>query len=705
MVLFTSNNHMRFLRILLLAALLGWSGLLVAQPDSFLYQDCEARWDGQTLTVSNQFLERRWTLTNGLLTNQSLKDRATGQEKLLRPSDRPSPAPDFAVRESCQQTSVRLDTLRPVVVEATSLQVAVVSVYASYTLTTHVKLYPQTPAVTTWLAIAGQPPGQGPSNASAPVLTGGNELATRDAPAQTDLCELFTLNNVHQQLNSVTLYDQTDWRDNLVHTDTYLLTNPSYSAFSSNLLLLDDQQTHDGLIFLKEAPLPYARPVKQPYDLQVDNNRFAFTGLGAGTDSARQSYPFTVLLYKAGTANATRVLHQYQRQFRQYDPQRDELIWHAIWGDRNRDGRMSESFMAREMALNKEMGINHLYFSDGWQKGPSTNSVNAHKGGLWENQWSRPDYWEPNPNRFPTGFDNLTRQAVANGFKIGMWYNPDRTNDYANWKRDTDVLLTFYRRFGATFFKYDGVQFTTKLGERNILKAMHRIVQETNGKAAIEIDITAGLRTGYFQGMSYGTLFLENRYTDFRKYYPHLTLRNLWQLSHYVDPRRLRIEFLNNERNRHLYPNDPLAPATYPADYLFAVTMFAKPLAWFETSGLSAAYRATVKPLIAVYRQHWEAIHQGLIVPIGQQPDGFSWTGFHSEGKGGAGYVVVFRERTSAGQHDFRLNLPPGTYRFEALAGAGRSFRVRIGADGQVCMTLPAEQQYGFYRYKLVARI
>ena len=39
---------------------------------------------------------------------------------------------------------------------------------------------------------------------------------------------------------------------------------------------------------------------------------------------------------------------------------------------------------------------------------------------------------------------------------------------------------------------------------------------------------------GYLAAREYGTLFVENRYTDFGNYYPHRTLRNLWMLARYV---------------------------------------------------------------------------------------------------------------------------------------------------------------------------
>jgi alpha-galactosidase len=690
--------------VFLLYAALSVATIPSAFAQEFTYKDCTARWDSRELSIGNSRLQRRWQIANGLLVNTSLKARHPEKEWLDTASEFPSPAPEFAVQETCRNVTVRADTFRPVVVEATSLHVTVVAEYPSYTLTTHYKIYPDTPAISSWLTISQrQAPAAQTSAGPVQNVSGGNEAAQVGGNIRTDLNELLMLNFVHRRLSVVSLMDQTDIRDNLVHENTYLLTNSSLNDFAANLFLLEDQFSGEGLIFLKEAPLPHARPVPSAADLRQNAGRFAFTGLGAGTDSLRESYPFTVLLYRNGRSGAIKTLQQYQRQFRNYDEARDELIWHSIWGDRNRDGRMNEEFLMKEMELNRQTGIDHLYFIDGWQKGPSSNSVNRDKGGLWDNQWSQADYWEPNRERFPNGFDNLVKRAQSYGFKVGMWFNPDKTDHFVNWQRETDLLLGMHRRYGSNYFKFDGVSLKSKAGEINLLKAMHRVVQESGGQAGIEIDITADLRTGYFAAMQYGTLFIENRYTDWRKYYPHTTLRNLWQLAEFVDPRRMRMEFLNPDRNAHLYPDDPLAPARYPRDYGLAVTLFAKPMAWFETSGLTDSTRQAITDLLRVYKPHQSAIHRGTIYPLGEEPSGFAWTGFQSHsGEPAGGYVIVYRELNPAGSAEFRLHeCRSGTYRFTHLAGKGKSFTASIGPDGKVSFRLPGPQNFALYQYQL----
>ena len=100
----------------------------------------------------------------------------------------------------------------------------------------------------------------------------------------------------------------------------------------------------------------------------------------------------------------------------------------------------------------------------------------------------------------------------------------------------------------------------SRAGEQNLRKLFDRCLTESQGQIVFDLDVTAETRPAYFGLPTVGPIFVENRYTDWHKYWPHHTLRNLWQLAHYVDPLRLRMEFLNNTRNADKYAGDPLAP-------------------------------------------------------------------------------------------------------------------------------------------------
>ena len=193
------------------------------------------------------------------------------------------------------------------------------------------------------------------------------------------------------------------------------------------------------------------------------------------------------------------------------------------------------------------------------------------------------------------------------------------------------------------------------------------------GAVVFDLDVTAEIRPGYFGAPRVGPIFVENRYTDFHRYWPHQTLRNLWMLSQYVDPLRLRIELLNNTRNSQLYRDDPLAPSRYRPDCLFAIAMFANPLGWFEVSNLPEDYVAKVSKLAATWKRERSRLFAGHTLPIGSPPDGISWTGFASiadDRRGG--YLLLFRELNHSAQWQVDLSpFAPAGCHVEVLGGRG----------------------------------
>jgi hypothetical protein len=330
--------------------------------------------------------------------------------------------------------------------------------------------------------------------------------------------------------------------------------------------------------------------------------------------------------------------------------------------------------------------------------GRSSNS--AFEGGSLKNIWDNPDYWTPHPDRFPRGLAPIVARGKALGIEVCLWFNPSGDDAYAHWRDDAETLIRLYREYGIRTFKIDGVQVESKEAETNLRRMFEAVREATDDTVVFNLDVTAGKRYGYHTFNVYGNLFLENRYTDWVNYYPHWTLRNLWMLSRYVPARALQIEFLNVWRNADLYPaGDPLAPVRVPFEYAFAVTMMAQPLAWFEATGLPAEAFDLAETL-DTYRRHQTAIHEGLIVPVGEEPSGTGWTGFQSIREDG-GYVLVFRERTSRETAAIDLFAMEGpAVAFEAVLGEGRSFTARP-VEGRVRFALPRPFSYALYAYSL----
>jgi alpha-galactosidase len=274
--------------------------------------------------------------------------------------------------------------------------------------------------------------------------------------------------------------------------------------------------------------------------------------------------------------------------------------------------------------------------------------------------------------------------------ELGLWFAPDSYDDFANWHKDADQLLKWHRDEHVDAFKLDAVKIRSKEGEKNYAALLNALMVGTDGKLPLDLDITAETRQGYFGNIAAGTLYVENRYTDMHRYWPHQTLRNLWKLSGYVDPVRLRMEFLNSDRNVNRYPDDPLAPNKYSSSCLFATVMFSSPLAFFENSGLSPRYVADAAPLIAEWKKQRESIFRGTTVPIGEAPDGIVWTGFASvaaEHRGG--YLLLFRELSQESSWTTSSSLfTPGTYHITVLGGEGSVTQTSEGFRATIPKTL-----------------
>jgi alpha-galactosidase len=635
------------------------------------------------LTIRNQAFTRVWSVdASGLLNAESFYDAVLGREWLRQPS--PGPRPAAEIPEEPRTLTLRaIPALSPV--EAESLTAELTATGARLTLRYTFQVFPDIRGVRMQFSLAGGTASRGTEDAPSPDNEPtGIETDTAFTSAVTnsdaDTLDALPLTPLHLRLTQVTLHDQTDRRNELVFENEWLLhTAEAALSLSGCLFYLEDVLTGAGLIFLKEAPLPHARPIPSPCDLRVRPAERHFAFVGQGADEEGTGYAFITLAYDGGTAGRIAALQQYQRCLRPYVPGRDGMLVSNTWGDRNRDGRINAEFMAQEIEAGARLGVDVIQIDDGWEAGTTSNSVNAKTaGGVWEGFYAaNGDFWAVHPERFPNGLAPLVAAAREKRLRFGLWFAPDSADDFARWEQDADRLLELHHTFGIEYIKIDGVKLRTKRGEANLHAFFDRVLERSGGHIVFDADVTAEVRPGYFGLTRVGPLFVENRYTDWRRYWPHQTLRNLWKLAHHMDPARLRMEWLNHERNTDKYTDDPLAPSTYRPDYLFATVMFSSPLGWFETSNLPESYFTEVAPLIAVWKEHRDAIFSGTIYPIGDAPSGASWTGFISLlPDRSAAYLLLFRELTVSSVWSKRLPFLPNPLGYkdaEFLAGSGRA--------------------------------
>lgn len=652
---------------------------------------CYARLEAASLIVGNALIERRWRIEAGRLCATSLKDLSTGREWIVGSTERASLTHQAAPTATDVSLTTTYDSFLRV--EAPSLRAELRFGSTTYRF----KLFDDLAAIGMQLIVPVSGSAATGSHASSIAPTG----VEVDAPAGADpfdafdVIDTFDFDHQHCWLLETRFVEQTDVNNTLVFENTWSLgTSAKKIDLHGNLFYLEHRPTRSGVAMLKEAPSPQFRPVKCSADLELRPSQLTLRGHGLDA-SGGDGYMQWTILYSGDRVARIASVQKLQQLIRPYVAGRDGVLLSNTWGDRSRDAAISESFICRESDAGAQIGVDVVQIDDGWQKGLTANS--ATRGGVWNGFWASDDrFWDAHPTRFPNGLAPVLDRLKQNRQQLGLWFAPDSSDECRNWERDADRIIELVRSHGVRHVKIDAVKMHTKLAEQRLHLFYQRVIEATDGAVTFDADVTAEVRPGYWGQVYVGTIFVENRYTDWHNYWPHQTLRNLWKLSHHVHPMRLRMEFLNNTRNADKYVDDPLAPSRYSPAALFATVMFSSPLAWFETSNASEAFREEIGDLVRVWKAHREAIFTSTVLPIGDEPDGFAWTGFVTHRTAGDLYALVFRELSD--DPEFAFEVPrPGAKQIELLHGDAKA---HLLADGRAALWIPETLKYAFVRVR-----
>ena len=672
------------------------------------FQDCYVRLTGATLTVGNDLLERAWDMSQELPLAGTLTDKATGKAWLTEEPSQWEAWPDkrytfykAGITEGTMRvTDVRCEEDDDYGIAQKHLLVTVRMAFDAFDVEWIHILYPGLPVHRTFLraTVRGE-------------QTVENRYRAEEWP--DDYLDWLPLSALHSRWECVKFADHTDDMENLVHVDRGLFSRREMTPHQGNLLIAEDYLAQDGLVMVKEGPVPLSYLPGMNRDFYVRGLRVFPSCWGFEVEECRKrgtltSYGSTVILWHGGKENAYRALHDYLRAQRIYVPRRDAQVMTNSWGDGSADGHLNERFLLAELARARELGVDFYQIDDGWQLGTTANSVNAatDENTAWGEGYykSNPKFWSVNPVRLPNGLEPVVECAREGNVALGIWFSPDSMNDFEHWQEDSELLLDLYRKYNIRAFKMDGLIFRNKLCEENFGRMMERVVEGSKGEVFFNLDTTASVRNGYLGRCQYGSLFLENRFTGpfgrWPNYWPHYTLRNLWVLSRYLPTERLQIEVLNVKQHAELYGDDPLAPAACGQAYAFAATLFANPLFWMELTGLDEDAVETLRPMIKAYKQVQADILGGFVQPIGEEPDGTRWTGFQSMVDEKSGYVHIIRENNGEDSFAYRLHgIKNARLKLESVLGDGSQDTVSVNEKGEAVFTLNKPLSFALYRY------
>ena len=626
------------------------------------YKDCYASWTENTVIIGNQFIERRFQWCAQGLVCTATVDKACAKE--WRGDEPTAVTPDVTME--CVVSDNNGLSAKHLLLTATERQ-------GGGVIETKLGVYPKLPFV----VLERRCKGLHPSSSQRTAERGGtgNENAVAKDVVETatlDRIDNVPLNVRHLKLMALKLFDRTDLNDCLAtEEDIHLYPGASFSL-RGNAFLFDSYLDNNGLLVVKDSPTHLYQLLENDDSLRVKGTRNVDI-VGAGlhgdidTDEWCQLYGTTV-----GVGGSDKLWDEYRKLYAaQYLAPGfvEPFIMSNTWGDRSQDSRVCEAFMLKEIEAGAKLGVDIIQIDDGWQKGVTINSK-VRKSDIWEGYYAAdPNFWTVHPERFPLGLKPLVKKAAEHGIRFGLWFAPDSSHEFANWRRDVDTVLNLHRMYGISSFKLDSVNLLSKKAETNYLNFLTAVERESSNRIALNLDCTAQNRQGYVMWKQFGTLFVENRYTDWCNYFPHNTLKNLWALSQFIPPRKFQFELLNNSRNDEKYGDDPLRPSLYDITYEFASVMVANPLVWMEMSNLKNKQIASLQKLILVYRDVRKDFFNAEIHPIGLEPDGRSHTGFQIVVNGKKGYLLLFNETDDA--HPCQYLLPsflPKKARFTLLA-------------------------------------
>jgi alpha-galactosidase len=675
------------------------------------YQDCYFTRDGDTATLGNSRMERAWRIGPGGLSTVRFLDKRTGRdwaaggsrESVLTTENGLVGLGELATGEACAEV---VETP----ISETCLRVRFALKGGGLVVWKCFDVFAGAPAVRAWVEVRSE---MDRSNLDYTQV----ESLALDLSGANAAC--------------VELHDLTDATNHLVTVREADLTEPRRMV-GNNLFVETD--AGEGVFAYKESPVPNSQLYHLYHDFELDAEKgtvhaagalgqspFSLAGVGAGfhnlpAGQVRRTYAFAVGVYSGGRDGGILALKEYQAARYRLVPERDYILAANSWGSFHTD--IDETKMMREVEVAAELGITSVAVDAGW-----TRHI---MGG------------EPDPEKFPRGFAPLTTRAKEVGVRLELWTIPNRLHDqlevlkeHPDWVARTnnlvpcdpyrsywdtqllgidlcnedcfawmrDYYLSLYdmgfERFKIDTFQCDG--YDTLLGDLyDHYEALRRLMEELvtlRPGLTFTQDSTRTNRPIYDYYMDYGIIFLENRYMPRPvehngRYHPWKTLRNLWQIAPYIPPQKLNMELINDQEG-------------YSPEYLLATVMMANPLFWEALAGVSEESRQALKPAIALYKQHQAAIYAGHIFPIGDMPDGTTWTGFQSHSPDtGCGYLLVFREDNPDASRRFHPKFLSRPTRFESVTDNTPAFTIDRPQD-DIEIALPHPRAFRLYRYGL----
>jgi hypothetical protein len=386
---------------------------------------------------------------------------------------------------------------------------------------------------------------------------------------------------------------------------------------------------------------------------------------------------------------------QFDRVRYPIDPKRDIYLMANTWGSTisRHDGQHAarEENILAEIKSQADLGIDIQQIDDGWQ-GTDYNSWRP----VPENTYFGDTVMEKKGTYavYPEGWKHVMQTARDAGVRLGLW---------AAWTIPAEELIWNFDNGGFLSYKLDFAHLETMDQFETLMGKARALISHTGHKVRINWDVTErSPRVGYFSGREYGNIYLANR-KPFRPesvvYKPYLVLRDAWHIAKHLNLNKFQITVQNVD----LINREVSDAWKHRHDYALAQTLMGCPIFFQETHLYTKEARQQLRPLIAVYKTVRDAMYEGYVFPIGDEPDNRSWSAFQNHNpETGQGFITILRqlENTESSKSLALKFLAGNTITLTDLV-RGKKKVVEIGKDGTVDFSIPDAGGFLFLEYQV----
>ena len=505
--------------------------------------------------------------------------------------------------------------------------------------------------------------------------------------------EQFPVNANPYLRRAMGYYADTQWRNSFDYP--FLREETKQCAFTTenydwnNILSIEDK--NEGFCLIKESHKTVLQKGVFTGGFNCSTTGISTTGWGIAPNDISDEY-------KKCWANWT-VLYQGQDDERQlaiksFDRKRfpntlpgHYRIYACSWGNSEhplpnrgaRDGALERNVLGELDAANAA-GIETYLIDDGWQVHPDTLEWKPEKG-----------VWRPHLVTYPNGWKTVTDKAKEHNLRLALWsavaipaedlkYNQDRAG-FAGWKWD--------------FASINGYNDLAKIEEK-----ARNFVKDYNHQLSIQWDLTENVaRYGLYWGRQYGIVWLENKEKVHVRYNPPLVLRDIWELSKYVNTDKFQFPI------RNVNDFDKAGNGTlYNVEYCNAITFMGNPMFFEKVGSYSPETLARIKKNLELYKGEREQLKSSFVFPIGNQPNNESFTGFQAVSENGvAGHLLLFRELyATASSAEIKLRfLKNVSLELENLKNGSKQ-KLQVNDIGFATFEIANAADFEYYRYKVL---